>query len=571
VTVARATLQQRLTITTDSTFLTTFDESWAAFVATATAAVDACASGQSAGARLILTEATPLSDKALNALQNIVASIRTEADAAEVRAEDTYHRALLVALGAMSLLLLACVGAQITLTRAVLTPINAVVERANSLHVNCIAGIERIALGMAKGDLSGKLTATTNPLDIDTADEFGDLARTLNGIVAMSKASITSLNAAQRSVVAIVKDTADLNTAAQRGDLSHRTDVEQHEGSYRDLAQGFNRVMDAVSVPLREASAVLQQVADRDLSARMQGMYDGEYASLQSALNTAVTNLDQALAEVAASAEQVSSAGVEISNGSDAVAHGAADQAASLEETTASLAELASMARQSATHAAEARSLADTARGIVTQGVNEMTQLSDAMAQIQKSSSDTARIVRTIDEIAFQTNLLALNAAVEAARAGDAGKGFAVVADEVRSLAIRSAEAAKVTAGLIEDSVRHANTGGQLNRVVNQKLSEIHGHVNALGTVISEIANTSAQQAEGVGQLNAAADQMNASTQSAASNAEESASAAVELSSQAATLLDLVGSFTLTTTPFIAVRDTAARPIQRSNAPQLAF
>lgn len=457
--------------------------------------------------------------------------------------------------GAEWLLLLSTVAsiaagvfAYFAVTRAIVAPVLEIADRATRLSKNCIAGIERIASGMARGDLTGKLEATTQPLVIRSNDEIGQLAQTLNAIIATCQASIASLNAAQRNVLAIVTDASALNQAARQGELAHRVETSKHGGSYAELASGLNLVMDAVSVPLREASGVLQRVADRNLSARMTGTYSGEYVALQNALNSAVANLDQALEEVAASADQVAGAGNEISSGSDSLAHGAADQAASIEQTSASLSELASMARLNAENAAQARSLAGTAREIATDGVAEMTQLSEAMAQITKSSAETAKIVKTIDEIAFQTNLLALNAAVEAARAGDAGKGFAVVAEEVRSLAIRSAEAAKNTALLIEESVRHAQSGSRLNTVVNEKLHEINTQVQNLGTVISEIAGTSAQQSQGVDQMRNAASLMNSSTQQVASNAEESASAAVELSSQAQTLLDLVGSFELTNT-----------------------
>jgi methyl-accepting chemotaxis protein len=444
-----------------------------------------------------------------------------------------------------------------SLVRTIITPLAVIMDRAGRLSQNCIGGIERIASGMARGDLTGKLEATTPLIDVTADDELGAVATTINTIINTCQASISSLNAAQRSVLAIVTDAGALNAAAAAGDLSQRADRAKYTGSFGELAGGINRLLDSVSGPLREASSVLQKVAARDLSARMDGRYAGEFVAMQDALNAAVTNLEQALADVSAAAEQVAGAGIEIRSGSDALAHGAADQAASLEETTNSLTELASMAKRNAQYAAQAQALATSARDIVTQGVHEMSQLSTAMDLITKSSADTAKIVKTIDEIAFQTNLLALNAAVEAARAGDAGKGFAVVAEEVRSLAIRSAEAAKTTATLIEDSVRHAHTGNTLNHVVNEKLAEINTQIVNLGGVIGDIAHTSAAQSDGVSQLTSAATQMNATTQSVASNAEESASAAVELSSQAQTMKDLVGRFVITG---VSPRGRSARP-----------
>jgi len=175
-----------------------------------------------------------------------------------------------------------------------------------------------------------------------------------------------------------------------------------------------------------------------------------------------------------------------------------------------------------------------------------MQALAEAVAEIKKSADSTAKIVKTIDEIAFQTNLLALNAAVEAARAGDAGKGFAVVADEVRSLAIRASEASKQTAELIELSVANAKTGVQLNSEVQEKLSEITTQVTRMVGMVDEVAAASAQQSVGVSQINQAIEQINIVTQGVAANAEESASAAEELSGQSQTLSAMVGEFHLT-------------------------
>jgi methyl-accepting chemotaxis protein len=564
VAAARAILQQQLTTSDAEKELEAFDRAWIGFSVTTDAAVDASEKGRGRDAALMVAQAAPMAEGAYVVVERMVQSVRTTTAAAGRRAAAAYDRAFWVSLGSLAICILVCVVAATMITRAVVRPIESVVSRAERLRANCISGIERIAAGMARGDLTGTLEATTTPLDIDTPDELGDLARTVNDIIGTCQASISSLNAAQRSVIAIVEESASLNDAAESGDLSRRADADRHQGSYGDLALGINRVMDAVSVPLREASDVLQRIAARDLTARMSGTFRGEYIALQDALNAAVTNLDQALDEVASAAEQVSGAGTEISAGSDALAYGAADQAASLEETTSSLTELSSMARLNAQHAADARALAGRAREIATEGVTEMTELSTAMELITKSSGDTAKIVRTIDEIAFQTNLLALNAAVEAARAGDAGRGFAVVAEEVRSLAIRSAEAAKNTAVLIEESVKHARTGSRLNGVVQAKLVEINGQVQSLSAVIGEIANTSEQQAQGVDQLTAAASQMNSTTQSVASNAEEAASAAVELSSQARTMQDLVQSFVISSSR--SHRQSAKTPKPRKAA-----
>ena len=179
------------------------------------------------------------------------------------------------------------------------------------------------------------------------------------------------------------------------------------------------------------------------------------------------------------------------------------------------------------------------------QGVERMTALAEAVAEIKRSADATAKIVKTIDEIAFQTNLLALNAAVEAARAGDAGKGFAVVADEVRSLAIRASEASRNTATLIEESVQKAETGVKLNESVTRRLEDIRVGVQRAATIMHNIAEGAVEQDKELGEVTSAMSQISGLTQRTAANAEESASAAAELSAQSAEMQELAAQFTL--------------------------
>jgi methyl-accepting chemotaxis protein len=225
---------------------------------------------------------------------------------------------------------------------------------------------------------------------------------------------------------------------------------------------------------------------------------------------------------------------------------------------SASLQELASMAKVSSGNADEARGMAATARDRVTKGVSSMKHLSDAIGRIKATSDQTAKIVKTIDEIAFQTNLLALNAAVEAARAGDAGRGFAVVAEEVRALALRSAEAARTTADQIEESVKNATAGVTLNGEVLARLDEINAEVERVSNVMGEIAAAGVQQADGISQITEAVTQMNSVTQQVAASAEESASASVELESQAQSMQALADSFVLDDTGVANVRANRA-------------
>jgi len=284
--------------------------------------------------------------------------------------------------------------------------------------------------------------------------------------------------------------------------------------------------------------------------------------SVTRSLNRIIDGLNSSADQVSAAADQVSSSGQDL-------AQGASEQASSLEETSASLEEMNSMTKQNAENAYNADSMSKATSAATAGGVKAMEKMSEAIAKIKSSSDETAKIIKTIDEIAFQTNLLALNAAVEAARAGEAGKGFAVVAEEVRNLAQRSAEAAKNTSALIEGSKSNSEEGVRVAKEVGESLTKINGNVGKVGALISEISAASGEQAKGIDQINRAVAEMDKLTQQNASNSEESASAAEELSAQAGELKSMVGQLVGVVTGNVSEERAPdlRRPPRRPQAP----
>ncbi len=478
---------------------------------------------------------------------------RTEADQARIAEGFAEARSLqrlttLLSVGGVFFLLTAMIGISFWLIRSVSTGLREITRAAQRIQEGRIDQEVTYRSGDEVGIVADAFRSMIEYLrDVAQAARSvaqGDLDHQVR---IRSEQDELSRNMAEalHTLRGVVDETGHLIEAARKGDLSKRGEAQRFSGAYAQLIGGTNEMLDAVARPLHDASSALERVADRDLSVRMEGSYEGDFLRIRDSLNTAVSNLDQALLEVQAASDQVASAADQISTSSQSLARGAHDQASDLGEVSGRLQELSAVTQQNSANAREAQGISEEAGSATGEGVRAMTALSQAMERIRVSSDDTARIVKTIDEIAFQTNLLALNAAVEAARAGDAGKGFAVVAEEVRNLAMRSAEAAKDTARLIEDAVRHARDGATINTEVVRHLGAIEEGVGRVRTVIGEIHTASEQQAEGVERIGASVVQVNEVTRLAATSAEESASASEELTGQAHRVRELVRGFRL--------------------------
>ncbi|MEW5804472.1 MAG: methyl-accepting chemotaxis protein [bacterium] len=240
--------------------------------------------------------------------------------------------------------------------------------------------------------------------------------------------------------------------------------------------------------------------------------------------------------------EQITQGSAQISHASQQLAQRFGEQASSIEETSSSLEEMASMTRQNADNTNKANLLMEEVKSQLGGAVGAMERMSDAIEKIKTSSTETAKIIKVIDEIAFQTNLLALNAAVEAARAGETGKGFAVVAEEVRSLAQRSAEAARTTTDLIAGAQKNADSGVDITGEVGKSLALVQESMAKVVVLVTEIAVAFREQSQGIEQVNMAVAQMDKAIQQSAANSGELAGTAEEFDRHAQELNAIVGS-----------------------------
>jgi len=392
------------------------------------------------------------------------------------------------------------------------------------------------------------------------------------------------------AIQSLIDETKALARAAAEGNLNVRGDAAKFKGEYVNIINGINDIVSSAATPLQEVKNVMVQMSQGNLSASVKGSYKGDYSILTNSVNeTALTlknvvseisnillriaendlnigtvrtykgdfalisdslnkiidSLNITLKELNTAADEVAAGAEQIADASQSLSQGTEEQASSIEEITASITEVAVQVKQNAANAAQANELSLLAKNDAIKGNEQMKEMLLAMQDINESSSSISKIIKVIDDIAFQTNILALNAAVEAARAGQYGKGFAVVAEEVRNLAQKSANAAKETTTMIENSIEKARAGTKIANDTAQALNEIVESISKAAELVEQISSASSEQASAISQINQAVDQVSQVVQSNSATAEESAAASEELSSQADMLKEMVNRFKL--------------------------
>lgn len=335
------------------------------------------------------------------------------------------------------------------------------------------------------------------------------------------------------------------------GDLDTPVEEINSKDETRVLSEATKEIVESQRRIIGDIAYLLSEMAEGRFNAETRigaEAYVGAYAELVQSVEKTTTKLGDALACIDAAADQINIGSFQLADGAKALADGTVEQTDSVSNLSGSVGEISDGIQTIAGNALAASQLAGNTGQAITESNNYMHQLMSAMDEINATSDEIHKIIKTIEDIAFQTNILALNAAVEAARAGESGKGFAVVADEVRNLASKSAEAAKNTTGLIGSSIDAVNKGMDIARDTEESLQAVVQQTTIVSEKIQEVADISAGQAEKIEKIGDDIDRIVSVVHTNSTTAEESAAASEELAGQAENLRELVGSFVLPAT-----------------------
>ncbi len=371
-------------------------------------------------------------------------------------------------------------------------------------------------------------------------------------LVAFAIAAVFSIIGAIKFANSISKPLKDLSRVATRiseGELDDNDLSYYSKDEIGQSCEAMRNMSSSVHGYIEDLKRELLEVAEGDLCLQPSFEYKGAFQDLAESLVSALGKVSETLSTIAKSADYVSSGAAQMASGSEALSNGASEQASAVEELAATINDISQEIKKNSENSANADNMVHEVAQKVIESNENMHKTIDAMADISTSSIDIAKIIKTIEDIAFQTNLLALNASIEAARAGAAGKGFAVVADEVRNLAIKSSNASKDTTLLIQNSLKAIDNGSKLVSETARSLQSVVDGTQEIEEIISMISSSSAQQANATTQISVGIDQISSVIQINASTAEQFSAASQEMSEQAVNLKDQVALFELVDEP----------------------
>lgn len=381
-----------------------------------------------------------------------------------------------------------------------------------------------------------------------TPDDFSDATSvTLRNIIIITVVMLVltilcSIFYSMKISKPIVSATTRIRQLAQ-GNLSAPVDVWYSKDELGVLTSSLEETIVCLRQYITLITVALNQISEGNLCHRMEGTFKGDFQQIKNTFNEILNSLSDTFASINTAAEQVNSGAIQVSNSAQSVSQGSTQQASAIEELSVTISDVAKQVEQNAADARGANDLVSKTAESVNSCNNDMTNMLGAIDEIRISSEEISKIIKVIDEIAFQTNILALNAAVEAAREGS--KGFGVVADEVRRLASRSAEAAKQTASLIENSVNAVSKGSQIAEKTAQSLGNIVEGTYEIQKLVENITEASEDQTEAIAQINTGLAQISSVVSANTSATVGTASASEELSSQSLILKNMIARFKL--------------------------